>query len=112
MSFEEQFSDELKAIYDQEINEDGRSIFNDGNLPSYVKARCDWAIKYVDAGMTFLGVLQTVLAFDEKRAKEDFLINALEKDWMPVTNEFREWTDHFTNLRQIRVALYLIYGGH
>lgn len=109
-NIDENFRQELQAIFAFETK-DGKTEMPDGNLPDFAKKRCDWALQFVDMGLNFLGELEFALALDETEAKKEFEIGASVKDWMPVSEEFRNWINGpYNSMHQMRVALYLIYG--
>ena len=110
ISVDENFRQELQAIFAFKTK-DGKTEMPDGNLPDFAKKRCDWALQFVDMGLNFLGELEFALALDENEAKKEFEVGASVKDWMPVSEEFRNWIHgNYSSMRQMRVVLYLIYG--
>lgn len=111
ISIGDELSDELQSVFGIETK-NGKPITPNGDLPEFAKKRCDWARKYADTGLNFFDQLTIVLAFDEDLAKKKFKRGALPENWMPVTEEFRNWVQStWSNLRQKRVALYLIYAN-
>ena len=85
-----------------------------GDLPDFVRERCDWIMKAVtdsDASMSFIGMLRCIFAQNnEQEMKDDFEMAGL--DWLPVSIRFREWSSmlFMDTLHEMRVAAYLIYG--
>lgn len=111
--FYEAFTAEAAPIYKPKAKEDGKQIMPDGDLPDFVKERCNWALQFGEDGMTFTGMLDIIFAeSDEDAAKERFYIGAGD-DWLPVSEEFKKWCNSvWYAFREERVALYLIYGSH
>ncbi|WP_420999966.1 hypothetical protein ACOJIU_11910 [Carnobacterium maltaromaticum] len=105
-------SDELTKsmnhIYKFKI-EDGKVKPPTIDFPEFVRERVRFFGKYSESGMNFLGALNLIFAYDEQESKKEFELGAYE-DWMPVTDEFKEWRTSISSLRQMEVAVALLYG--
>ncbi len=83
------------------------------DLPKAVKERLEFFLDQTDFGLTYLGCLEAVLAYDEEKVKKEIEMGG---DWLPVSKEFKEWRDgtgselpYHSSKEQI-IALALIYG--
>lgn len=99
----------IKNIYNFKI-ENGIPVLR-MDLPDFVKERIEYFRKERFNQLTFIGHLDCVLAYDEEDAKEEFMLNN-EIDWLPVSEEFKEWRDTYQNIRQVEVATAIIYGTY
>lgn len=80
-------------------------------MPVCAKERILFARKYMaDWGLSFYGALNMVLAFDEEESRKDFIMGGLPEDWIPVTEEFKQWRDEPFVFREAEVAVALLYG--
>lgn len=79
-------------------------------LPSAVIERIDWFDDQITDGLTFLGALELILAYDEERAKADCELGG---NWLPVSDEFKKWRDQdlYGSFREQQIALALMYGA-
>lgn len=78
-------------------------------LPAAVKERIKYIGEESENGMTFLGCMNCVLAYDEESCKKEFLLGA-SKEWLPVTDEVRRWFDETGTSGEMLVAVELLYG--
>lgn len=78
-------------------------------FPDHVKDRVNFFCKYIIDGLTFIGCLNFILAYDEEEQKKEFEIGAYE-DWMPISQEFKEWRDMVGVLRDQELAVAILYG--
>lgn len=81
------------------------------DLPHFVKARVEYFREEPDCGLSFMGYMQAVLGYeeDEKENKETFDMFGTV-DWLPVSDEFKKWRDEYFSMRQLEVAVAIIYG--
>lgn len=101
-----------KNVYGFEIvEENGERKINPPEqvMPECVKERVRFFTKYREDKMTFLGCMNCILAYDEEEQKKEFGFGAYE-DWMPVTQEFKEWRDIYFGDRQAEIAVAILYG--
>jgi hypothetical protein len=107
--FFEKMSPALDNIYKFEIK-DGIAIPPKPQLPDFVVERLNYFVPFQKDGLTFMGVLEMVLAEDEERAKKDFFGGGT--GWLPVTDEFKKWRDDypFCLYHQMEIAVAIMYG--
>lgn len=100
----------LNNIYKFEIK-NGNAMPPEPKLPDCVVERLNFFMPMREEGMTFLGILNCVLAIDEEQAKKDYSFGAVE-DWLPVTDEFRKWRDDYpaSVYHQMEIAVAILYG--
>ena len=79
-------------------------------MPTCAKERIFFVRKCIDNGLSFLGGLNMVLAYDEEESRKDFIIGWLPGDWIPVTEEFKQWRDEPCVFREAEIAVALLYG--
>lgn len=105
-SFDELFN----GVYGWKIK-DSKCVPPDYPLPDCVNKRIKWAYHEIANGLTFLGVLTAIFAYDEEKTKKDWYLGA-EQEWLPVSDEFRKWRDGVgPSMKQNIVALIIIYGN-
>lgn len=81
-------------------------------LPKFVSERIKWAEREVECtGLTPLGVINVILALDEEKLKEDFEWGA-SQDWLPVTDEFKEWRDGDMRRMKQFMIIHAYTNGH
>lgn len=103
----EELTKSMNHIYKFEI-ENGKVKPPVIDFPEFVRERINFFAKYIDDGLTFIGCLNFILAYDEEEQKKEFDFGAYE-DWMPATEEFKLWRE-VTSLRQMEIAVALMYG--
>lgn len=97
-----------KAVFGFEIV-DGKIKTPKYKLPAAVKERIQYIGEESVNGMTFLGCMNCILAYDETSSKKEFLLGA-SKEWLPVTAEVRRWFDETGTPGEMLVAVELLYG--
>lgn len=98
----------IKNIYGWIIDKD-KVVPPKMDLPSCVKERIKWAIPEEENGLTFIGTMQSIFAYDEKKAKRDWNMGAAA-EWLSVSDDFIQWRDK-TPLAELQIAVELIYGS-
>lgn len=108
--FWEKMQPSLDNIYKIEVK-DGEAKLPRPKLPDCAVERLNYSMPMLEDGMTFLGILNCVLAEDEEKVKKDFSMGAMD-EWMPVTDEFKKWRDDYPMSRyhQMEIAVAIIYG--
>lgn len=76
-------------------------------FPKAVKDRADYFAEMSQDGMTFLGCLDCIFSNEEP---EDYSWGA-SKDWLPKSEEFKEWEALGRSLAQSEVAIYLLFDN-
>ena len=102
----------VKNIYGFKILDvDGEQIIKPpkADMPEEVKKRIRFFTKYREQGLMFLSCLNFILAYDEVEQKTSFESTAYE-DWLPVTEEFRQWRDELFAEREAEVAMAILFG--
>lgn len=95
----------IDAIYDWSV-ENGEVKAPKPDLPKAVTERVDYFLEMIDDGLTFIGLLDFIFS-DKKPTDYDF---GATKDWIPKSKEFDEWVGTFSNLAQMAIATYIIFG--
>ena len=82
-------------------------------LPDFVQARIDWLSNEIQNGMlTFRGAFKMLLDIDdEEDLKKDWEFGA-SSDYMPVSDEYRNWLNDpiLGNIRSVALMIAVIYG--
>lgn len=82
-------------------------------LPDFVQARIDWVSNEIQNGMlTFRGAFKMLLDIDdEEDLKKDWEFGA-SSDYMPVSDEYRNWLNDpiLGNIRSVALMIAVIYG--
>lgn len=78
-------------------------------LPILVKERIKYIGEESENGMTFLGCMNCIMAYDEEQSKKDFILGA-SKEWLPLNKEVKQWFDETGTPGEMLVALELLYG--
>lgn len=102
------FRKALNNIYGWTIKK-GELVPPKMDLPSCVKDRIKWAFPEGENGLTFIGTMQSIFAYDEEKAKRDWNMGAAG-EWLPVSDDFIKWRDQ-TPLAELQIAVELIYGS-
>lgn len=102
------FEAAMKNIYGWTI-EKGKVVPPKMDFPSCVKERIKWALPEAKNGLTFIGTMQSIFAYDEEKAKRDWEMGAAV-EWLPVSDDFIKWRDQ-TPLAELQTAVELIYGS-
>ena len=76
-------------------------------FPKAVKDRVDYFAEMSQDGMTFLGCLDCIFS-DKKPDDYDW---GASKDWLPKSEEFKEWESQGPRLAQGEIAIYLLFGN-
>ncbi len=98
----------IKNIYGWTIDKD-KVVPPKMDLPNCVKDHIRWALPEEENGLTLLGAMQSILAYDEEKAKRDWNMGAAV-EWLPVSGDFIKWREH-TPLAELQIAVELIYGS-
>ena len=99
------FNKMFNAIYGWSI-ENGKIKAPKPDFPKAVMERVDYFREMTEDGLTFLGLLNFI--FSEKKPTDyDF---GASKDWLPKSKEFEEWAGRFSNMAQMAIATYIIFG--
>ena len=82
-------------------------------LPDFVQARIDWLSDAMEhGGLTFQDAFRMLLDIDdEKSLKEDWELGAVS-DYMPVSEEYKEWLENpiLRDFRRVAVMVGFIYA--
>lgn len=78
------------------------------DFPDCVWERIDFFASQYEDGLTFEGALRFVLAYNEQECIDNYDVGGCD-DWLPVTQEFKEWRDSYRD-RSMELAVALIYG--
>lgn len=107
---DEAYNREISAIYGWRPTDDGRVEPPAVIMPKCAINRVEWANQWMLDGLTFLGAINAVLA-EASDIQAEFELGGT---WMPVTKEFEKWRDEpsLHGIRQVQVALALIYGNY
>ncbi|MGM0175724.1 hypothetical protein [Enterococcus sp. DIV0800] len=97
-----------KAVFGFEII-DGKIRPPKYTLPKAVKERIRYIGEEAENGMTFLGCLNCILAYDEEKSRKEFLLGS-SKEWLPLTDEAKRWFDETGTPGEMLVAIELLYG--
>lgn len=97
-----------KAVFGFEIV-DGKVAPPKYDLPKCMKERIAYIGSESENGMSFLGCINCIFAYDEEESKKDFQLGA-SKEWLPVSQEVRKWIDETGTPGEMLVALELLYG--
>lgn len=76
-------------------------------FPKAVKDRADYFAEMLQDVMTFLGCLDCIFSNEEP---EDYSWGA-SKEWLPKSEEFKEWEALRRSLAQGEMAIYLLFGN-
>lgn len=83
------------------------------SLPEFVQKRIDWVSNEIQGGMlTFRGAFKMLLDIDdEEDLKKDWEFGA-SSDYMPVSDEYRNWLNDpiLGNIRSVALMIAVIYG--
>lgn len=80
-------------------------------MPVCAKERILFACKYMDDWrLSFSNALNIVLAYNEIESEKIFSCGAWVGDWLPVTEEFKQWRDGPCVFREAEIAVALLYG--
>ena len=81
-------------------------------LPKCVTERIAWAVQAMeDDGITPLGTIEIILAYDEEFCKEEYEWGA-SGDWLEVTEEFKEWRDGRMSRYKQYMILHAFVNGY
>lgn len=97
-----------KAVYGFEIV-DGKIEVPKYDLPEAVKERIEYFAKQSEDGLSFYGCLSSILAYNEDECKEQYQLGATE-EWLPVSDEFRNWIDRMGTPGEMLVVVKMLYG--
>lgn len=101
----EDFKKMVDGVYGWYV-EDGEPKPPKQNLPQVVKDRADYFWEMAEGGLTFLGVMECIFAYEKPEYYDWFS----KKSWFPRSKEFDDWADQSLSMAQLVVAVYLIYG--
>lgn len=99
----------IKNVYGWKV--DNESPVLEMDLPIFVTKRVDYFRGESENGLSFMGHMNAVMGYDEmeKENKETFdLFGSV--DWLPPSEEFKEWRDEFLFIRELEIAVAIIYG--
>jgi len=99
----------IKNVYGWKV--DNESPVLEINLPKFVIERINYFGEEQENGLIFMGYMNAVMGYDEmeKENKETFdLFGSV--DWLPPSEEFKEWRDEFLFMRELEIAVAIIYG--
>lgn len=99
----------IKNVYGWKVENDSPVLEMD--VPSFVIERMEYFREESELGMTFMGYMEFVLAYDEKEAEQLFQYGG-SIEWLPPSEEFKEWRDEYKNMRQLEIAIAIIYRGY
>ena len=87
---------------------DGKVVPPQFKLPAAVIERVNFFGEQMEDGLTLLGALNLIFAYDEERSKADCELGG---EWLQVSDEFKKWRgNHFNEFKEHQVALALIFG--
>lgn len=95
--------------------EDGKCVppAKNHSLPEFVQKRIDWVSNEIQGGMlTFRGAFKMLLDIDdEEDLKKDWEFG-VSSDYMPVSDEYRNWLNDpiLGNIRSVALMIAVIYG--
>lgn len=100
---------EYHAVYGWSVNDKGQCVPPTPVYPKAVRERVQWAIGYMQEGLTYAGAFDAVMANNEALDHHNFELGG---DWLPVTDEFRAWRDEpfMGSIHAMQIALSLLYG--
>lgn len=103
------YYERTRALYKDIFNlnvYDGKVVATDFNIPDFARKRAAYFLQIEE--LTFVGLIDLILAYDEQEAADECRDVA---EWLPTTEEFRQWRDSLpiTGLEML-MAAYLIYG--
>ncbi|MCY9806551.1 hypothetical protein OXT66_03175 [Lentilactobacillus senioris] len=103
------YKNELKVIFGWSVDEEnGKPKVPLIIFPDAVADRIKFFVDQMGDGLLFTGALNFIFAYDEERDKQDCEEGG---EWLPVSDEFKEWRDkHFADNHEIVVALGMMYG--
>lgn len=101
----------IKNVYGWQVENNVANLKMD--LPHFVKERVEYFREETEDGLTFMGYMTAVLGHeeDEKENREIFDMFA-SIEWLPVSEEFKKWRDEYFAMRQLEVAIAIIYGAY
>lgn len=112
--------DEIDVAYSQvygwTLNKEQKLVppYKNYPLPDFVIDRVRWLSKQMQImPMTFAGaILQLTDVSHEERLKKEWEMGA-SLDWMPITDEYRDWIENsrLADWHKVAVALAFIYWG-
>lgn len=103
----DEFKESFDGIYGWKTKGD-KCVPPSNEFPECVLERLRWIYPWIDeAGLSFFGALQSILAYDEKYAKEQFEIGGGK--FFPLIDEFKKWRDETPLCGQL-IAIALTYG--
>lgn len=81
-------------------------------LPDSVVERINYFQPFREEGLTFIGLMNWILAYEEEKTKSDYETNISVVDWLPVSNEFKHWRDSIEQMHfgEMQIAVAILYG--
>ena len=76
-------------------------------FPKAVKDRADYFAEMFEDGITLVGCLDCIFS-NEKPDDYDW---GASKDWLPKSEEFKEWESQGLGLAQCEMAIYLLFDN-
>lgn len=101
----EQLNKMFNGIYGWTVEAD-KIIAPTHDFPDAVTERVAYFREMAGDGLTFLGVMECIFA----NKKPDSYDLGATKDWLPMSQEFKDWVGCTNNLAQVEIAVYIIYG--
>lgn len=105
----DEWKESYRGVFGWSVSDDGRCVPPAQHFPAFVIERLKWAERWAADGLTFQGAFDAILANNEDVMKKEF---ELCGDWLPTTEEFREWRDApaISRTRQMQIAVAMLYG--
>lgn len=101
----EKLKNMYRGVYGWTV-QNGKPFPSAHDLPSVVKNRVDYFWDMAEHGMTFMGAMKCIFA---NQKPEEYDLGAT-KDWLPMSQEFKDWVGHAYGMAQMEIAVYMIYG--
>lgn len=101
----------INNIYKFKINENGVAMPPEPEFPDCVVERLNYFMQFKEDGLSFMALMDFVLALDEAKSKKRFY-QIYDMEWLPVSEEFMKWCTSFANAEfgQEQIAVAVLYG--
>lgn len=101
----------IKNVYGWKVENEAPVLEMD--LPSFVTERVEYFREESENGLSFMGYMNAVMGYDqmEKENKETFHLFG-SVDWLTPSKEFKKWRDEYLFMRELEIAVAIIYGRY